>query len=46
VWRRFVNVELPNSDEVGVVVAWEFPGQDSPSAEMAQAERAAEAMFM
>ena len=27
VWRRFVNVELPNTDEVGVVVPWLFPGQ-------------------
>ena len=24
VWRRFVNVELPNTDEVGVVVPWLF----------------------
>ena len=24
VWRRFVNIELPNGDEVGVVETWEF----------------------
>jgi hypothetical protein len=46
VWRRFVNVELPNTDEVGVVVPWEFPGQSSPSPEMAAAEHAAETLFM
>ena len=46
VWRRFVNVELPNSDEVGVVVAWEFPGQGSPSAEMRKAEHDAEMVFL
>jgi RecA-family ATPase len=46
VWRRFVSVELPNSDEVGVVVPWNFPGQGAPSPEMATAERAAEAVFL
>jgi RecA-family ATPase len=46
VWRRFVNVVLPNTDEVGVVVPWEFPGQGAPSEQMAAAEQAAEAMFM
>jgi hypothetical protein len=31
IWRKFVNVDLPNSDEVGVVVPWEFPGQGAAS---------------
>ena len=31
VWRRFVNVELPNTDEVGVVEPWDFPGQGEAS---------------
>ena len=30
IWRKFVNVDLPNSDEVGVVVPWEFPGRAPP----------------
>jgi AAA domain len=46
VWRRFVNVDLPNTDEVGVVVPWEFPGQGAPSEQMAAAEQAAESLFM
>jgi hypothetical protein len=46
-WRRFVNVELPNSDEVGVVVPWEFPGQGAaPSPQKAEAERRVEAVFL
>ena len=46
VWRRFVNVELPNTDEVGVVVPWLFPGQDSPSAAMTAAAQTADHVFM
>jgi RecA-family ATPase len=46
VWRRFVSIELPNGDDVGVVVAWDYPGQGAPSAEMAAAERAADNLFM
>jgi hypothetical protein len=45
VWRRFVNVDLPNTDEVGVVVPWDFPGQGAPSEQMAAAEQAAENLF-
>jgi hypothetical protein len=46
-WRRFVNVELPNSDEVGVVVPWEFPGQGAaPSPEKTEAERKVEHVFL
>jgi RecA-family ATPase len=47
IWRKFVNVDLPNSDEVGVIVPWEFPGADAPpSPEKAEAERKAEHVFM
>ena len=46
VWRRFVNVELPNTDEVGVVAPWDFPGQGAPSPEMTAAEQAADSVFM
>src|SRR5262249_44851982 len=47
VWRRFLNTELPNSDEVGVVVPWEFPGQGGPpSQERADAERKVEHVFL
>ena len=46
VWRHFINVELPNGDEVGVVVPWDFPGQGAPSAQMAEAERAADSVFI
>jgi RecA-family ATPase len=46
-WRKFINVDLPNSDEVGVIVPWEFPSQDGPpSPEKAEAERKAEHIFM
>src|SRR5262249_23043903 len=44
VWRRFTSVELTNTDDVGVVVAWEYPQQGSP--QMAEAERAADQVFM
>jgi RecA-family ATPase len=45
-WRKFVNVDLPNGDEVGVVVPWEFPGQGASTPEKAAAERKAEDMFL
>jgi len=46
-WRKFVNVDLPNGDEVGVIVPCEFPGQDGPpTPERAEAERKAETMFL
>jgi hypothetical protein len=42
IWRRFVNVDLPNGDGVGVVVPWTFPGVDGPpSPERLEAERKA-----
>jgi RecA-family ATPase len=46
-WRKFVNVDLPNSDEVGVVIPWGFPGQGGPpSPEKAEAERKVEHVFL
>jgi RecA-family ATPase len=45
-WRKFINVDLPNSDEVGVIIPWEFPGQGSATPERAEAERKAEHIFM
>ena len=46
VWRRFVNIELPNTDNVGVVVPWLFPGQDTPSEAMTEAARIADGVFL
>jgi RecA-family ATPase len=46
VWRQFQNIELPNGDEVGVVMAWDYPGQGQGTAEAAEAERAADHVFM
>jgi AAA domain len=46
-WRRFVNVELPNTDEVGVIAPWSFPGADGPpSPERAAAEQRVEHIFL
>jgi RecA-family ATPase len=45
-WRRFVNVELPNTDEVGVVEPWDFPGQGAATPEKAAADQKAEHVFM
>jgi hypothetical protein len=46
-WRRFINVTLPNTDEVGVVAPWEFPGQGAPpSSEKTAAERKVEQVFL
>ena len=46
VWRQFVNVDLPNGDEMGVVAAWELPNQGAPSAEKTEAIRKAEHVFL
>jgi RecA-family ATPase len=47
IWRKFVNVDLPNGDAVGVVIPWQFPGQDgTPSPEKLEAERKAEHVFL
>ena len=46
-WRKFVNVDLPNGDAVGVIVPWLFPGQDgTPSPEKMEVERKAEHVFL
>jgi RecA-family ATPase len=45
-WCQFVNVELLNGDEVGVVAAWEFPGQGKETPEKKAAERKAEQVFL
>jgi RecA-family ATPase len=45
-WRKFVNVDLPNGDEVGVVTPWDFPGQGAATPEKAEAERKAEQVFL
>jgi hypothetical protein len=46
VWRQFVNVVLPNTDEVGVVVAWDYLGQGAASPEKEEFERNADFVFM
>jgi RecA-family ATPase len=46
VWRQFVNVELINGDDVGVVAAWDFPGQGAPSPEKDAADHKAEQVFL
>jgi hypothetical protein len=47
IWRKFVNVDLPNGDAVGVIVPWLFPGQDGmPSPEKMEVERKAEHVFL
>ena len=45
-WRRFVNVGLPNGDDVGVVTPWDFPGQGVNTPEKIAAERKAEEIFL
>jgi hypothetical protein len=44
-WRCFVNVDLPNGDEVGVVTPFNFPGEGAPSPQKAKAEQDAENLF-
>jgi RecA-family ATPase len=47
IWRRFVNVDLPNGDPVGVVAPWQFPGANGPpSPDKLEAERKAEHVFL
>ena len=45
-WRRFVSVDLPNTDSVGVVAPWDFPGQGTPSPEKTAADQKAERVFL
>jgi RecA-family ATPase len=46
VWRRFESVILPNTDEVGVVEPWDFPGQGRSTPEKAAADQKAERVFL
>jgi hypothetical protein len=47
-WRKFVSIDLPNGDNVGVVVPWTFPGQGDAAAGPEAAKRAelAETVFL
>ena len=45
-WRRFVSVDLPNTDSVGVVAPWDFPGQGTQTPEKAAADQQAEHVFL
>jgi hypothetical protein len=45
-WRRFVNVELPNTDDVGVVVPWDYPGQGEKTPEKAKADHQVDEVFL
>ena len=45
-WRQFVNIELINGDEVGVVAPWNFPGQGEQTPEKAAADQKAEHVFL
>ena len=45
-WRQFINVELINGDEVGVVAPWNFPGQGEQTPEKTAADQKAEHVFL
>lgn len=45
-WRQFINVSLPNGDDVGVVAPWNFPGQGEETPATVAAEQKAEQVFM
>jgi RecA-family ATPase len=45
-WRQFVNVELSNGDDVGVVAPWNFPGQGEQTPEKTAADQKAERVFL
>jgi RecA-family ATPase len=45
-WRQFINVELPNGDDVGVVAPWNFPGQGEQTPEKTAADQKAEYVFL
>jgi RecA-family ATPase len=38
VWRKFESVELDNGDNIGVITAWEHPGQGGPQTEAQKAQ--------
>jgi RecA-family ATPase len=45
-WRQFVNVELLNGNEVGVVAPWDFPGQGEQTPERTAADQKADLVFL
>ena len=45
-WRQFINIELINGDEVGVVALWNFPGQGGQTPEKTAADQKAEHVFL
>jgi RecA-family ATPase len=45
-WRQFVNIELLNGDEVGVVAPWDFPGQGEATPERTAADQKADLVFL
>jgi RecA-family ATPase len=46
VWRQFINVELPNGDDVGVVTPWNYPGQGEATPERQEQDRTADFVFL
>jgi RecA-family ATPase len=46
VWRRFINIPLPNGDDVGVVTPWDFPSQGVQTPEKMAADIRAERVFL
>jgi hypothetical protein len=46
VWRRFINIPLPNGDDVGVVTPWDFPSQGVQTPEKMAADIKAERVFL
>jgi hypothetical protein len=46
VWRKFVSVDLPNGDDVGVITDWTAPSRGARTPEQAAAEQKAEAVFL
>jgi RecA-family ATPase len=45
-WRQFINVEIANGDEVGVVTPWDFPGQGEQTPEKVEADQKADQVFL
>jgi RecA-family ATPase len=46
VWRQFINVEIANGDDVGVITAWDFPGQGQPTAQRQEQDQKADFVFL
>jgi hypothetical protein len=45
-WYKFSSLDIPNGDNVGVVTAWAYPGQDDTSPASEEAGHAAEKVFL